>query len=72
VASGEWRVALAVNAILTAEAQRTTREKNLCTLCDFAVKNIQPQRRRRITREKNLCTLCAFAVKKFNRRDAEE
>jgi hypothetical protein len=47
-----------VNAILTAETQRTTREKNLCVLCAFAVKTIQPQ-------AKKLCA--AISNSKFQR-----
>jgi hypothetical protein len=72
VANGEWRVAFAVNAFLTAETQKNNKRKKSLHSLRLCGKKIQPQRRRRITREKNLCTLCAFAVKKFNRRGAEE
>jgi hypothetical protein len=71
VANGEWRVALAVNAILTAETQRITREKK--PLRPLRLKQSQPQRRRRITREKKpLRSLRLCGKKQFNRRDAEE
>jgi hypothetical protein len=55
--------AFAVNAFLTAETQRITREKTFAFSAPLRLKQSQPQRRRRITREKNLRALCAFAVK---------
>jgi hypothetical protein len=46
VANGEWRVTLAVNAFLTAETQKITREKTFAFSAPLRLKQSQPQRRR--------------------------
>jgi hypothetical protein len=54
VTNGEWRVAFAVNAFLTAETQKNNKRKKSLHSLRLCGKKIQPQRRRRITREKTL------------------
>jgi len=58
VANGEWRVAFAVNAFLTAETQKNNKRKKSLHSLRLCGKKIQPQRRRE-QQEKKISALFA-------------